>query len=55
MSSAWPSLAFEDVVWNVNPVTGMSRVERQWIGRSYRAAVVPHIAKVDVRLSSEAL
>lgn len=51
----WPPIDDEDVVWDVNPVSGMSRVEKQWIGRSYRAAVVPRIAPLDVRLTSEAL
>ena len=51
----WPPLGYEDVVWDVNPATGMSRVERQWIGRTFRAAVAPLIATIEVRLSSEAL
>ena len=40
MSAAWPPLGYEQVAWDINPVTGMSRVEKQWIGRPYRAAVV---------------
>jgi Fic family protein len=54
-AAAWPSLGFEDAVWDVHPVSGMSRVERRWVGRPYRAAVVPPIATAQVVLSSEAL
>ena len=52
---AWPRLRFEEVVWDVHPVSGLSRVERRWIGRPYRAAVVPPIATATVAISSEAL
>ena len=55
MSAVWPPLGYEQVAWDINPVTGMSRVEKQWIGRPYRAAVVPRIADLDVSLSGEAL
>ena len=53
--SAWPSLSYEYVTWDVHPVTGMSRVEKQWIGRAYRAAVPAAIAALEVSLSSETL
>jgi Fic family protein len=55
MPATWPPLSYEEALWENNPVTGMSRVEKQWIGRPYRAAVVPHIADLDVPLASEAL
>ncbi len=51
----WPRLDYETVAWDVSPVTGMSRVEKQWIGRPYQAAVPPVIADLDVPLSSESL
>lgn len=52
---SWPALSHEDVSWDVHPVTGMSRVERRWIGRPYRAAVVPRIVDTGVPLTHETL
>lgn len=44
MPSGWPSVDVEEVDRNVHPVTGMTRHDRSWIGRPYRAAVTPEIA-----------
>ncbi len=43
---SWPRVSYEEVAWDVHPVTGMTRQDRSLIGRPYRAAVVPPIAGV---------
>lgn len=40
---SWPALTHEQVVWDVHPGSGMPRQDRRWVGRPYRAAVVPAI------------
>ena len=52
---SWPALSYEEVSWDVHPVTGMSRVERRWIGRPYKAAVTSPIVDNELTLSNESL
>lgn len=42
-TSSWPAIGHEDVVWDAHPVSGMTRRDARWRGRTYRAAVVPRI------------
>lgn len=51
--ASWPALQYEDVAWDVHPVSGMPRGDRSMIGRSYRASIVAPIAGVDVQLSAQ--
>ncbi len=51
--SQWPSVGEEDADWDVHPVSGMSRQDRRWIGRPYRAPVVPEIALLSPIVSSQ--
>ncbi len=45
--SEWPPITYEEVIWDVHPGTGMPRQDRRWVGRPYRAAVVPAIAGLE--------
>lgn len=51
--SAWPALTWESAPWDVHPMTGLTRQERRWVGRSYQAAVVPTISTRHPILSSD--
>lgn len=48
-------MRYEEVAWDVHPVTGMSRQDRSWMGRPYRAAVTPAIAALDPTPSSRVM
>lgn len=37
-------MKFESIVWDVHPVSGMTRADRSYLGRSYRAALLAPIA-----------
>lgn len=50
-SWSWPPVRFEEIVWDVHPVTGMDRRDQRNIGRSYLASITPPIAHRDLRLS----
>jgi Fic family protein len=50
-SSLWPPLEYEEVVWDIHPVTGMDRRDQRNIGRAYLASIPAKIADRDLRLS----
>lgn len=51
----WPELDHELVTWDVHPVTGMTRRDRNWTGRDYKASIVPTIADRTPTISAEVL
>lgn len=44
-------MGYEDVPWDVNAATGMTRYDRSMIGVSYQASVPPNIADLDAIVS----
>jgi Fic family protein len=49
----WPAIGYESVPWDAHPATGMPRQDLAMLGRPYRAAVLPQIAKLGLRFSGQ--
>lgn len=49
----WPGLDYEEVPWDLHPVTGQTRQDRLKFARPYRASIPPGIRKRDIRLSGQ--
>lgn len=49
--TTWPPLGYERVLWDVHPVTGMTRLDRNRIGTPYKAAIPLTIGQRDITLT----
>lgn len=48
---SWPAVGSEEVLWDVHPVSGLTRQDRLDAGRPYRASITPEIGGLDLALS----